>query len=194
MPGRATIVRAGLLCGPHDNVFRLPWWLERIARGGDVPAPGHPAQPLQLIDARDLAGWMVVACEQRIAGTFNGTAPPGSTTMGRVLEAAVVATGSGARLRWVPDEALLEAGVQPWTDLPLWAPPTPEFAGTWQMATDRIQAAGLRCRPVEEILGDTWAWLRAGGAGELDDWRAEHRPQGLTPGRERALLALAAAS
>jgi 2'-hydroxyisoflavone reductase len=191
MPGRSTIVRAGLLCGPHDNVFRLPWWLERVARGGDVLAPGHPSQPLQLIDARDLAAWMVMACEQRISGTFNGTAPPGCTTTGQVLDAAVAVTGSDARLRWVPDAALLQAGVEPWTDLPLWAPPLPGFEGTWQMATDRIQAAGLRCRPVDEIVADTWAWLEAGGAGELDDWRAEVRPTPLTPERERALLALA---
>jgi 2'-hydroxyisoflavone reductase len=68
-----------------------------------------------------------------------------------------------------------------------------DFAGTWRMATDRIEAAGLRCRPVEEMVADTWAWLQAGGAGELDDWRAEHRPRGIAPERERELLAAARA-
>src|SRR3954467_13606962 len=91
-PGRMATVRAGLICGPHDNVFRLPWWVRRIAAGGRVPAPGDPAQPVQLVDARDLAEWMLDLGEQRIAGAFNGTSPAGGQTMGEVLEAAVAAT------------------------------------------------------------------------------------------------------
>ena len=106
LPGRVAAVRAGLLVGPHDGVFRLPWWVKRIAEGGDVPAPGDPSRPLQIIDARDLAAWMLELAERRVAGTFNGTGPAGMTTMGELLEAAVDATGSGARLRWIPDGAL----------------------------------------------------------------------------------------
>lgn len=82
-------VRAGLICGPHDNVFRLPWWVRRIAAGGRVPAPGDPEHTVQLIDARDLAAWMLDLGERRIAGAFSGTAPAGQTTMRGVLEAAV---------------------------------------------------------------------------------------------------------
>ncbi|RPH74397.1 MAG: NAD-dependent epimerase/dehydratase family protein, partial [Candidatus Rokuibacteriota bacterium] len=102
LPGRVAAVRAGLICGPHDNVFRLPWWVRRIAQGGRVPAPGDPGRTVQLIDARDLAAWMLDLGERRVAGAFNGTAPAGRTTMGEVLEAAVAATGSGAELVWVP--------------------------------------------------------------------------------------------
>jgi 2'-hydroxyisoflavone reductase len=178
-------VRAGLICGPHDNVFRLPWWVRRIAQGGRVPAPGDPGRTVQLIDARDLAAWMLDLGEQRVAGAFNGTAPPGRTTMGEVLEAAVAATGAAAELVWIPDERL--AGVEPWTELPLWLPEA-EFPGTWQVGTERAHAAGLRCRPIAETVADVWAWLRDGGEEELDEWRSEHRPRPMSSRREHELI------
>jgi 2'-hydroxyisoflavone reductase len=188
MPGRVASVRAGLICGPHDNIFRLPWWVQRIAAGGDVVAPGDPDRPVQLVDARDLAAWMLDLAEQRIAGAFNGTAPPGRTTMREALEAAVQATGGGARLHWVPDDVLVAHGVEPWDELPLWIP-SATGAGTWAVGTKRAQAAGLRCRPVAETVADTWAWLRDGGAAAIGDWRVENRPRGLSAERERKLLA-----
>jgi 2'-hydroxyisoflavone reductase len=187
LPGRVAAVRAGLISGPHDNVFRLPWWVRRIASGGRVPAPGDPDRTVQLVDARDLAHWMLDLGERRVAGAVNGTAPRGRTTMGDVLGAAVAATGSGAELQWIPDERLQAAGVEPWTELPLWLPAA-EFPGTWEVGTERAQASGLRCRPVAETVADVWAWLRAGGEGELDEWRSEHRPAPMPSQRERELL------
>jgi nucleoside-diphosphate-sugar epimerase len=189
MPGRVASVRAGLICGPHDNIFRLPWWIQRIAAGGEVVAPGDPERTVQLIDARDLASWMVDLAERRVAGAFNATAPPGRTTMREVLEAAAEATGSGARLRWLPDEVLVEHEVEPWDELPLWIP-RDAGAGTWAIATERAQAAGLSCRPVAATVNDTWAWLRDGAAESIGDWRAENRPRGLSRERERELLAM----
>ena len=182
LPERFATVRAGLLCGPYDNIFRLPWWVRRIGRGGTVPAPGDPDRELQLIDARDLAAFLVDLAEQRVAGTFNGTAPIGQTTFREVLEAA-----GDAELRWIPDAALLAANVEPWTELPLWLP----AEGTWPVGTDRAQAAGLRCRPIADTVADVAAWLRAGGEAALPDWHAELRPPALTPEREAELLALA---
>jgi nucleoside-diphosphate-sugar epimerase len=190
MPGRVAAVRAGLIVGPHDAVFRLPWWVKRIAAGGELPAPGDPARAMQVIDARDLAAWMLDLGERRVAGAFNGTAPIGQTTAGDLLGAAVEATGSDAVLRWVPDEALVRAGVEGWTELPLWLPES-EFPGTWRAGTERAQAAGLRCRPVEETVADVWAWLRDGGEAELGDWSAQNRPPPMPAERERELLALA---
>jgi len=187
MPGRVAHVRAGLIAGPHDNVFRLPWWVRRIARGGRVPAPGDPELPVQIVDARDLAAWMLALAEDRVAGAFNATAPIGSETMGGLLGAAVAATGSDAALEWVPDERLQAAGVEPWVELPLWLPQA-EFPGTWEVGTARARAAGLRCRPAAETVADVWAWLQAGGEAELDDWRAEHRPPEMGVERERELL------
>lgn len=190
LSGRVAHVRAGLLCGPHDNIFRVPWWVRRIAAGGDVVAPGDPSRTVQLIDARDLASWMLDLAERGVAGAFNGTAPPRQTTMGDALAAAVEATGGGARLHWIADDVLAAHGVEPWDELPLWIPEA-TGAGTWAVGTERAQAAGLRCRPVAETVADTWAWLRDGGEGELSGWRAEHRPRGLSAERERALLAAA---
>jgi 2'-hydroxyisoflavone reductase len=182
------VVRAGLIVGPHDNVFRLPWWVRRIAQGGEVPAPGDPTRRLQIIDARDLAEWMVRLAEDRTSGAFNGTGPIGQTTMGELLQAAVDATGSHAELRWVPDDKLEQANVEPWTELPLWLPE--RHAGTWRVGTERAQAAGLRCRPVTETVADIWKWLQSGGEAELDGWREEHRPPTMRAEREATLIRL----
>jgi nucleoside-diphosphate-sugar epimerase len=182
LPGRFATVRAGLLCGPYDNVFRLPWWVRRIAQGGTVPAPGDPDRELQLIDARDLAAFLLDLAEQRVAGAFNGTAPIGQTTFREVLEAA-----GEADLRWIPDDALLTANAEPWTELPLWIPGAP---GTWRVGTARARAAGLRCRPIADTVADVAAWLHDGGEAALPDWHAELRPPRMTPEREAELLAL----
>jgi 2'-hydroxyisoflavone reductase len=192
LPGRVAALRAGLLCGPHDNVFRLPWWVQRIARGGEVLAPGDPERHVQLIDARDLASWIVDLGERREAGVYNATSPPGRTTMREVLEAAVDATGSDARLTWVPDEALVAAEAGAWVEVPLWLPEA-EGPGTWRVAASRAEASGLRCRPVAETVADVWAWLEAGGAeAEGPDWLSPHAATGMSPEREAELLAAAA--
>ena len=114
-------------------------------------------------------GFLLDLAEQRVAGAFNGTAPIGQTTMGELLEAA-----GDAELRWIADEELEAAGVEPWTELPLWLPGA--LRGDVARRHERAQAAGLRCRPVAETVADVAAWLEAGGEAELDDWRAEHRP------------------
>lgn len=190
LPGRVAHVRCGLLCGPHDATLRLPWWVDRVARGGDILAPGPPDGTVQLIDARDVAAWVLDLAERRVPGAINATAPAGLTTFAEVLEAAAAATRATGRLRWVSDDALLGAGVEPWTDLPLWAPDADGYRGTWAMATDRAQAEGLRPRPIAATIADTAAWLPAGGATCLDDWGAYARPTPITPDRERELLAL----
>jgi nucleoside-diphosphate-sugar epimerase len=188
MPGRASAVRAGLIVGPHDNTWRLPWWVQRVAEGGDVLAPGDPERTVQLIDARDLAAWMLDLGERGIGGVFCATAPPGVTTMREVLEGAAVASGSDARLRWAPDALLRDSGLEPWTEIPLWLPED-EFPGTWRVGTGAAEAAGLAPRPVHESVADVWAWVRDGGAAELHDWGKEARATGIPRERERELLA-----
>jgi len=182
-PGAWASVRAGCIVGPHDNVFRLPWWRERIARGGDVPAPAPPERELQLIDARDLATFMLDLAEGGVAGAFNGTAPIGQTTFREILKAA-----GEADLRWIPDEKLEAAGVEPWMELPLWLPAT--YEGTWAIGTEKAQRAGLTTRPVAETVRDVRAWLENGGERELQDWRSEHRPKPMSAEREATLIRL----
>lgn len=184
MDGRFATVRAGLIVGPHDNVFRLPWWVRRIMAGGRVPAPGDPEQPLQVIDARDLAAFLVNLAEQRTAGTFNGTGPIGQTTFRELLEAA-----GDAELVWIPDDQLKAAEVEEWMELPLWLPAA-DYPGTWRVGTANAQAAGLTTRPVAETVRDVRAWLENGGEHELQDWRSEHRPPTMSAEREAALFRL----
>jgi nucleoside-diphosphate-sugar epimerase len=193
LPGRVAALRAGLLCGPHDNVFRLPWWVQRIARGGDVLAPGDPDRHVQLIDARDLARWIVDLGERREAGVYNATSPPGRTTMREVLEATVGATGSDASSRGCPTRrssprrrargSRCRCGCRRPRDL--------GRGGSPPLGRRR---RGLRCRPIAETVADVWAWLEAGGAeAEGPDWLSPHAATGMSPERERELLAATAA-
>jgi 2'-hydroxyisoflavone reductase len=188
---RSTIVRAGLIIGPHENVGRVPWWLDRMARGGDVLAPGDPTVPMQLVDARDLAAFMLDCGDQVTAGTFNATAPVANTTMGGWLQDCADVAGSGARLVWVDDDVLLAYDVAPWTELPLWMPMGSGDADAdhvWTVDASRAAAAGLRCRPVRESVADTWAWMRSGG---LPPARPAHDlpAHGIDPEKERRILA-----
>ncbi len=185
-PGRALLVRCGLLLGPYEDVGRLPWWLTRIARGGPVLAPGPRDLPLQYVDVRDLARWTLDAAARGLAGPHDLVSPPGHTTMGGLLDACVLATGSDADLRWTAPDAVLAAGIAPWTELPVWTPPGELHDALHRSDPRRALATGLRCRPVGETVADTWAWLRG-----LDDAarRALARPSlGVTPEAEAAVL------
>jgi 2'-hydroxyisoflavone reductase len=186
---RATVLRAGLILGPHENVGRLPWWLTRIAAGGEVLAPGDPDLPLQLVDARDLAAFMLDTGGSATGGTFNATGPRGNATMGSWLADCVRVTGSDATLTWVDDAFLLERGVEPWTELPLWMPPGQDADCAWDVETAAAQRAGLRSRPVADTVRDTWAWLQAGGH-VPEQPPHDHVPRhGIDPRKERRILA-----
>ncbi len=185
---RALLARAGLIIGPGENIGRLPWWLNRIARGGPVIAPGAPGTELQYIDARDLAGWLLDAAARGLHGAYNTVSRPGHATMGELLAACVAATGSDAELRWTDADILRAAGAEPWSDLPIWLPPGELYDTLHRGGHTKAHAAGLRCRPVGETVADTWSWLRAlGGAAP----RRPDRPAvGLAPELEAKLLAL----
>ncbi|OON71580.1 NAD-dependent epimerase/dehydratase family protein [Streptomyces tsukubensis] len=183
---RTVLARAGLILGPYENIGRLPWWLTRIERGGTVAAPGPRGLPLQYIDARDLARWLLDAADQALSGPYDLVSPGGHTTMEELLEACVRVTGSTASLRWVSPEAVEAAGVEPWTELPVWCPPGELHDAMHRADVTRTLESGLRCRPVGETVADTWAWLVSIGGVPP---RREGRPSpGLTPEREADLL------
>ncbi|MFF1921657.1 NAD-dependent epimerase/dehydratase family protein [Streptomyces sp. NPDC058221] len=184
---RALLARAGLIIGPWENIGRLPWWLTRIARGGPVLAPGTPELPLQYIDARDLARWLLDAAEAGLHGPYNLVSRPGHTTMGGLLDACVRATGSDAELRWTDTATILAAGVEPWSDLPVWLPPGELHDSLHQGDVGRAHAAGLHCRPVEETVADTWTWLCE--LGGVAPQRPDRPTVGLDPQTEAKLLA-----
>jgi nucleoside-diphosphate-sugar epimerase len=169
-------VRPGTIVGPHENIGRLPWWLDRMARGGPVVAPMPPEAGLQLVDVRDLAELLLDA----LPGAYNAVTPPGALTWGELLEACREVTGGGAELVWTEPERVLEVVDDSWVELPLWPPP--DLPGVFAAAS----SPQLRPRPLRDTVADTWAWLSAGG--ELSDWRRELRASGLAPERERALL------
>jgi nucleoside-diphosphate-sugar epimerase len=184
---RALLARAGLVLGPYENIGRLPWWLGRIARGGPVLAPGPDDLGVQYIDARDLAGWCLRAAERGVGGAFNVVSPPGFTTMRELLQTIVKVTGSDAELRWIEAETILAAGVAPWTDLPIWLLGE-DHAFLHGGDVSKAMAEGLRPRPVEETVADTWAWLR--GIGGTAPMRPDRPRVGLDPAVEAKLLGL----
>jgi nucleoside-diphosphate-sugar epimerase len=183
---RTLLLRAGLVLGPGENIGRLPWWLNRIAEGGPVLAPGPADAGIQFIDVRDLAGWSLDAAQRSLGGPYDLVSPVGHATMRSLLEACVAVVGSDAELRWIDPELILAAGVEPWTDLPVWLPPGPLHEALQESDVSKAVAAGLTFRPVTETVADTWAWLRArGGKAPL---RPDRPPVGLDPDRESYLL------
>jgi 2'-hydroxyisoflavone reductase len=177
LPGRALILRPGLIVGPHDPTDRFTYWPRRLAQGGEVLAPGRPAARLQFIDVRDLAAWTVRLIEAGGTGTFNATGPTKKLHMEALLAACQTASGGGAWLTWVPDAFLLEQGLVPWSEVPLWIPGvdmTINCAKAW--------GAGLTTRPLADTIRDTLAWDRTRPAGVT-------HAAGLAPEREHAVLA-----
>jgi len=190
---RALLGRCGLILGPREDVGRLPWWLQRMARGGEVLAPAPPERPLQFIDARDLARFLLDASQDGLDGPFNLVSRRGHATMGELLEACRGATAgertTDAELRWTAAEVIEEYEIEPWTELPIWLPLGTEYEGLHGMDVERAHAAGLRCRAVTETVADTWAWMAAlGGPPPV---RGGIPPHGLSPERERAALSAA---
>ena len=174
---RCAIVRPGLIAGPHDPTDRFTYWPRRLAEGGDVLAPGSPAQPVQLIDVRDLGAWLVEIAASDANGVFNATGPAERLTLGAALERVGAAVGFNGRLVWVDDGALEGAGVRPWSELPLWLPGV-DYDGLLRADVTRALAAGLALRPLEETARDTLHWSRDAG---------EQRPT-LTREREQEIL------
>ncbi|MCC7010937.1 MAG: epimerase [Planctomycetes bacterium] len=184
MPGRATVLRPGLIVGPRDGSDRFTYWPVRVARGGEVLAPGSGDDPTQFIDARDLGEFVVKLCEERVMGLFHVVGPRERLTMRELLETCSDACASDARLTWVDTRFLLERQVAPWTDLPAWLPSLEEGQGFWTLDNSKALAAGLRFRPLERTVRDTLDWWST-----LPAERRAALKRGLTPERELELLA-----
>ncbi|MFQ5680044.1 MAG: NAD-dependent epimerase/dehydratase family protein [Gemmatimonadota bacterium] len=181
LPDRATIVRPGLIVGPRDPTDRFTYWPVRVHRGGEVLAPGAPEDPTQIIDVRDLAGWMVRLAEQGTTGTFNATGR--TLTMGELLHGIRAVTVEPTTFTWVEAEFLARMGVRPWSDMPVWVPPRGETAGFAYFDIRRALEAGLTFRPLAETVRDTLRWHFT----RPEERRAKLRA-GLTPAREAEVL------
>lgn len=178
---RLLIVRPSLLIGPGDPSDRFSYWVRRLAAGGDVVAPAPPFQPVQYVDVRDLAHWLADAIAQGRSGEFNAACPERQWTLETVLSTIQQVCGGAVQLHWLAEDFLLEAGVEPWIELPLWLPARDRLRGFARMDCRKIERAGLVCRPLAETVADLLAWDEQFGAPE--------RPRaGLPRDREAALL------
>jgi 2'-hydroxyisoflavone reductase len=185
LPGRVLVIRPGLIVGPRDSTDRFTYWPSRIARGGEVLAPGPKAAPVQIIDVRDLASWILSMTEARRTGVFNAAGEPGRVSMEALLERSRSALNPSAALTWADEDFLAGHGAGAWIELPLWLPRSGEnaaFTGMMQVNVDKALGAGLSFRPLEETIRDTAAW----DAGRPSD---APRKAGLAPEREAELLA-----
>ncbi len=184
MPGRVTTIRPGLIVGPNDPTDRFTYWPVRVDRGGEVLAPGSPDDPVQVIDVRDLAEWTIRMVEGAHTGLYNATGPKETLTIGGLLRACKEASGSEATFTWV-DASFLEAQkVEPWSDMPVWVPPTGEMEGFSRVNCARAIEKGLTFRPALLTAKDTLAWWKAQPKERQGSPKA-----GLKPEREAEVLA-----
>lgn len=190
MPGRVLVSRPGLIAGPYENIGRLPYWLRRIAMGGEVLAPGEPDEPRQWIDARDLAEFHVHCAEERTVGVFNTVGPPGQFTMRELLETCRDVTGGDATFTWVDGKTIVANGLKPWVELPVWLWDGDEdVSQTWNVDVSKARAAGLTARSLRETVEDTWAWVQAGA--DLGGYRSQYAVPDPDTEKEKAVLAAA---
>lgn len=180
-PGRATIVRPGLIVGPTDPTDRWTYWPVRVDEGGEVLAPGNPNHSSQVIDQRDLTEWIVRLAESGTMGDFNATGPATRLTFVEMLAGCRAVTSAPVRFTWVSEEFLAEQKVAIWSEIPAWVPGDPLM----YVDVSRAVAAGLTYRPLADTARDTVEWDKSRPAAE----RAK-RAAGLTRAREAELLAL----
>jgi 2'-hydroxyisoflavone reductase len=184
MPGRATTIRPGLIVGPMDPTDRFTYWPVRVAKGGDVLAPGDGTDPVQIVDARDLAAFVVRSIEDRFFGIYNATGPASEMSMKTMLEACKAASGSDAKFVWADAKFLEERKVAPWSDMPAWLPGTGETAGFARINCKKAISKGLAFRPIKETAADTLAWWKT-----LPAERSAKPKSGISPEREAEVLA-----
>ena len=180
-PGKTLIIRPGLIVGPRDETDRFTYWPVRIDRGGEVLAPGTPSDPVQFIDARDLAEWTIRMAENHETGIYNATGPAKALEIGAMLDAIKGALDSSAKFTWLPAEFLKQQKVEAWSDMPVWAG---DELGLARTKIDHALAKGLTFRPLAETARDTLAWYKS-----LPQDRQSKLRAGLTPEREAEVLA-----
>jgi 2'-hydroxyisoflavone reductase len=180
-PGKVLIIRPGLIVGPGDETDRFTYWPVRIERGGEVLAPGLPNDPVQFIDARDLAEWTIRMAENRETGIYNATGPAKPLVIGDMLGGIKTALNSNAKFTWASAEFLKQQKVQAWSDMPVWAGDEPGLART---NISRALAKGLTFRSLADTASEALAWFKS----QPQD-RQSHLKAGLTPEHEAEVLA-----
>ena len=183
-PGKTLVIRPGLIVGPGDQTDRFTYWPVRIDRGGEVLAPGEPSDPVQIIDARDIAEWTVRMVENGETGIYNATGPAKPLGMGEMLEGIRTGVKSDAKFTWANAEFLEQHKVSPWSDMPVWIPPQGEMGGMGRTSIAKALEKGLTFRPLAVTAGDTLAYFKS-----LPEDRQKQLKAGLSPEREKEVLA-----
>jgi 2'-hydroxyisoflavone reductase len=186
-PGKNTIIRPGLIVGPLDRTDRFTYWPYRIDKGGEVLAPGTPNDPVQFIDARDIAEWTIRMAETRTLGTYNATGPNPPMTMGQMLNGIKAALNSNATFTWVPAEFLAKQKIRPWRDMTVWIPPVGETAGFMRRNISKAVSKGLTYRPLAVTARETLEWNKTRPAEQLQAL-AEGKVGGISAEREKQVL------
>jgi 2'-hydroxyisoflavone reductase len=179
-PEKTLIIRPGLIVGPRDESDRFTYWPVRIDRGGEVLAPGSPNDPVQFIDARDLAEWTIRMAENRETGIYNATGPAKPLGIGGMLDEIKAGLKSNAIFTWVAEDFLTRQKVEPWSDMPVW---TGKESGLALAKIDRALSKGLTFRPLAETARDTLSWFKS-----RPQERQSHLKAGLAPEREVEVL------
>jgi 2'-hydroxyisoflavone reductase len=180
---RQAVIRPSYIVGPGDSSDRFTYWPVRVARGGEMLAPGTPRDPVQFIDVRDLAEFMHACVERKIKGRYNICNPPGAVTIGDLLDTSKRVSKSNATFKWASQSFLEQHKLVESGESPIWAPTTGEQAGATLISSARAVAQGLRFRDLETTIEDTLAWHRQRPDAEKNKLRA-----GLTAEREAELL------
>ena len=182
-PDSHIVVRPGLIVGPGDPTGRFTYWPVRIDRGGETIAPGNPTDPVQFIDARDLARFQIKLAEDNATGTYNATGPNHPLSIAELLYGVRAVTTSDVRFTWVDADFLAEHEVYPWSNLPVWVPPTEPMRGFGSVNCDRAIAAGLTAMPLADTARDTLDWFK-----QLPEDR-QRLGASLQPDKEQQVLA-----
>ena len=186
-----TIIRPGLIVGPHDTTDRFTYWPVRLARGGEILAPGDGSDPVQFIDARDLAEWTIRVAEQRTTGVFNASGPADPITMQQMLAGIAQGVHADPRLVWATTDFLKANKVSAWRDMPVWMPGEGETLGFHRRDIRRAIAEGLTYRPLPLTAADTLDWFRTVPAErQANSAPASPRARGRTAGEAESLTVL----
>jgi 2'-hydroxyisoflavone reductase len=183
-PGKALIVRPGLIVGPGDESDRFTYWPVRVEHGGEVLAPGAPSDPVQFIDARDLAEWIIRMAEQGAVGAFNAVGPKEKMGMGWMLGEIKKATKSNAQFTWADADFLAAQKVQAWSDMPVWVPPRGDEGGFAMISNKKALAKGLTFRSLADTTQATLEWFH-----KQPPERQAKLHAGITAEREKEVLA-----
>jgi 2'-hydroxyisoflavone reductase len=183
MPNRVLTIRPGLIVGPYDYTDRFTYWVMRVARGGEVLAPGRPDRYVQFIDVRDLAEFIVSMMERKETGVYNVIGPTNVSTMNDLLHESRNISHSDASFTWASEEFLLRENVAAWREMPFWLPEeaAPRSKGFMFVSVDKAIAAGLNFRPLSETIRDTLTWYQTARANE-------EMKAGMLPEKEQELL------